>query len=225
MKFALTYSIVLAVLFSLNLTCSRAKAQSVMRQSTRLVQGADGLYDYTPAKGDELRYVVTYPDGSQYDFVITLMQYEYPGEAEFPVAFRWDIGEPLNSTGLIELCAACLESAIVYLNYFKDGTYYKYTDFSTVFVSAKNFSETEKSSDRSTKMIMDGEEMTFRTVPAYSGYPVKNDGKPVQLRTRKMNSASGDKEIIFQPGNHRLIVAMKLNFSIELKEIKLNEAR
>lgn len=206
-------------------THNPAGAQPTDRQTTRLLQGADGLYEYTPAQGDELRYVVTYPDGSQYDFIITLMHYAYPGNAEFPIAFRWDIGEPLNSTGLIELCAACLEKSIIYLNYFKDGTYYKYTDFSTVFISAKNFNETEKSSERSTNMIMDGEEVTFRSLPAYSGYTVKADGKPVQLRTLKLNNAPGDREIIFQPGNHRLIVAMKINFSIELKEIKFTNGK
>jgi hypothetical protein len=195
-------------------------AQTAVLQNTRLARGDDGLYGYTPAKGDELRYVVTYPDGSQYDFVITLMQYDYPGAAEFPVALRWDISEPLNSTGLIELCSACLEQSYVYLNYFKDGTYLKYTDFSTVFVSAKNFSETEKPNDRFTLMIMDGEEITFHADPAYTGFPVQANGRSIQLRTRKLNSVPGGKEVIFQPGAHRLIVAMKLNFSIELKEIK-----
>lgn len=215
-------TLTLAGLAGLNRISNIATAQSAVGQNTRLVQGADGLYDYIPAKGDELRYVVTYPDGSQYDFIITLMQYEYPGNSEFPVAFRWDIGEPLNSTGLIELCAACLENSIIYLNYFKDGTYYKYTDFSTVFVSAKNFSETEKSANRSTKMIMDGEEIDFSALSAHNGFPVQAGGKSIQLRTRKLHGNSGSREIIFQPGNHRLIAAMKLNFTIELKEIKLN---
>lgn len=203
-----------------------ARAQSSATRNTRLVQAADGLYDYVPGRGDELRYVVTYADGSQYDFVITLMQYDYPSEAEYPVAFRWDIGEPLNSTGLIELCSSCLKNAVFYLNYFKDGTYFKYKEFTTVFVSEKNFSEAVKSTGLSTEMIMDGESLTFYSEPENSPFPVQVNGKTIPLRARKLSNLpgkKGDKEIIFLPGNHRLIVSMTLNFSIVLKEIKMAE--
>ncbi|MDW8331134.1 MAG: hypothetical protein RMK43_05735 [Cyclobacteriaceae bacterium] len=194
--------------------------------SGRLVQGDDGLFEYTPAKGDELRYIVTYPDGSQYDFVITLMHYNYPGKADFPIAFRWDIGEPLNSSGLIELGADCLEKSELYLNYFKDGTYLKLSDVSTVFVSAKNFNEVWHTPNRSTRMIMDGEEVMFYAKSEYSGFLIRLGDKTLQLRTLKLSNANtntDNKELAFLPGHHRLIVFMKLNFSIELKEIKLSD--
>lgn len=192
-------------------------------ESERFIQGTDGLYDYIPSQGDELRYVVTYPDGSQYDFVITLLQYDHSGNAEFPIAFRWNIGEPLNSTGIIELCAPCLEESVMYLNYFKDNTYLKYTELLTVFISSKNFSQILSPPYR-TVMIMDGEELTFYAYPKHEGFPVLVGQKNIQLRTQRMsNSAQGEgnKEVRFIPGNHRLITAMKLNFTIELKEIKL----
>jgi hypothetical protein len=186
-------------------------------------------YLYTPVAGDKLRYEVRMPDGAVYDFVVTIKTFihsnedQYP-DARFPVAFHWQMGNPVNTSGEVYLSRQALEEAIHYHNYFRNGEIAELKEASTVFLSRKNWYEPGMNDDRSTLMNMTGTEMKFYKPLENAGYlPVKRQGKTYQIPVYRYNNSkdgTGNYNVYVQDeADVLLILKMKLDFEIELKEI------
>jgi hypothetical protein len=186
-------------------------------------------YLYTPAAGDKLRYEVKMPSGIRYDFIVTIKTFIHPNEEErsdipFPIAFHWQMGEPVNTSGEVNLGRKSLEEATSYINYFRNGEVLNLENESSVFLSRKNWYEPGMNDDRSTLMNMTGANMKFyKPMENYEYLPVQTEGKTIYLPAYRYNTAkdgTGRYNVYVQDEtNALLIVKMKLDFEIELKEI------
>lgn len=186
-------------------------------------------YRYTPIAGDRLRYEVKLPNGTQYDFIVTIKTFVRSGEngysdVPFPVGFHWQMGEPVNTSGELNLGRKSIEEATSYVNYFRNGEVLKLDNESSVFLSRKNWYEPGMNDERSTLMNMTGTNMKFyKPMENYEYLPVQTEGKTIYLPVYRYNTAkdgTGRYHVYVQDEpNALLIVKMKLDFEIELKEI------
>lgn len=186
-------------------------------------------YLYTPMAGDKLRYEVKMPNGTMYDFIVTIKTFihsnedEYP-DARFPITFHWQMGNPLNTSGEVYLTRQALEEANRYQNHFRNGEIAELKEASSVFLSHKNWYEPGMNDDRSTLMNMTGTEMKFYKPMENAGYlPVKMQGKTYQIPVYRYNNSkdgTGNYNVYVQDeADVLLILKMNLDFEIELKEI------
>ncbi|HMO32714.1 MAG TPA: hypothetical protein PKE63_01100 [Lacibacter sp.] len=183
-----------------------------------------GAFQYQPAAGDRLVYEVKSPDGTRYNFTVTLKRYETDPDKNhpFPIAFDWTMGAPHNSSGSVEICGSCYTDATRYQNYFTSGSRLQLSNASTVFMSGLNYFEPEQNDEKKTVMVMDGKEISFYDRLGYETQPVKVGKKTVQLLMKKYNSSptlDGENSVYVQVGYDRLILGMELGFHIQLKEI------
>lgn len=200
--------------------------QASLPLSKRIVPLAEhkGAFQYQPAPGDRLVYEVKAADGTRYNFTVVLKRYETDPDKNhpFPIAFDWTMGAPHNSSGSVEICSSCLSDATRYQNYFTNGSQLQLSDASTVFMSGRNYYETEQDDEKKTVMTMDGKEITFYDRMGFQTHMVTIGGKKYPLLMKPYNSSptlDGENSVSVQVGYDRLILSMELGFSIQLKEI------
>ena len=107
-------------------------------------------------KGTKLTYHVTTGD-REYDYTVTLTK---TGPV---IAFDWTMGDPVNTSGSINISAAALSTATAYKNYFEDDSKVTLSKQSTVWLSKKNFNELKAKGK--TRMDMTGSVYLFEREP------------------------------------------------------------
>ncbi|MCX8021056.1 MAG: hypothetical protein N2747_11245 [Chitinophagaceae bacterium] len=181
---------------------------------------------YYPKAGDILRYEVNTPEGEQYEFVVTLRNYVYVNSAEYqtakyPVVFSWKMGD--TRTGEVFISRNGFEKSTEYVNYFSGGEIKIYNKQSSVFLSQKNFSEAGNSDSRTTTMNMTGHDKVFLKDDKKKFISVSAKGRTYSLpvfEVRSKNDEGNEEIIVVQDSSVcPLIVEMKLDFHIRLKEI------
>lgn len=193
-----------------------------------LIPETEDVYYYQPAPGDRLIYEVSLYNWLKYEFIVDITRYpeHLVDQTGYPVAFDWLMTDPISTRGKVEICAECLIDNISYTNFFKDGDHLKLDASSTVFMSRRNFYEVQQNDDRSTNMIIDGNNMTFYDKDNYYRFPVKVNDKQYELLVSYFNDSpdmDGDNAIGVQAEGSSLIVFMDIAFKIILKEIIATE--
>jgi hypothetical protein len=186
-------------------------------------------YVYFPKAGDKLIYKVTSEDGNAYDFIISIHKFipfnlDDFESAEYPAAFFWQINKSADKSGEVFINKKAITSATDYVNYFRNGEIKTLINQSSVFLSSKNWYEPISSEDRSTTMNMTGtEEKYYKNTENFEYLKVKVKEKMYRLPVYRYNNAkdgTGSYSVYVQDNaGCPLILKMKLNFEIELKEI------
>lgn len=186
-------------------------------------------YSYYPKAGDKLIYKVTSEDGDVYNFIITIRKFipfnlDDFESTQYPAAFAWQINETADKSGEVFIAKEAITSATDYVNYFRNGEIKTLKNQSSVFLSSKNWYEPASSEDRSTTMNMTGtDDKYYKNSENFEYLKVKINNHIYQLPVYRYNNAkdgTGAYNVYVQDSaGCPLIIKMKLNFEIELKEI------
>ncbi len=164
--------------------------------------------------------------GDTYDFIATKTGGSYNGDA---LDFKWNITSGEGMQGAVKLSKAALDTAHEEMNLFSKGDV-SLTDKTTVWISRSVFNDLLTKGE--TYINADGQDRLFKVatqemeddyqVENYTPYITYNgeEGKMIKLLHIYTDDGSGYEMWINHDANNPMIIKMKLDFSIELKEVR-----
>lgn len=161
-------------------------------------------------KGTTLTYDVKYLE-TKYQFIIKIINLKPD------VVFSWEMTEPQNSKGKVNMSKEALATAIKQNNFFKSGEFF-FTDMTTVWVSKKVFSSLKKAKPILIDLLNEEANLKF----------VKLDKKTVLIdgiKTKNIEVIYAETDLsqkywILDCPDFPIILKMDLGWSIDLKSVE-----
>ncbi len=166
-------------------------------------------------KGTQLIYDVENGE-LQYQFWVNIQKASEKG-----IDFDWKMTDPVNYSGKISISEQALKNANRLFNYFSNNSSEKLTDQTSVFLSYKVYDELVNN-ERFSIDVGIGEEEFIRRNELFKEFKIMVNGKEVNLEYYDANNYENNHVLRFAKiGNFPLIIQMHLDFSVTLKEVKV----
>lgn len=162
--------------------------------------------------GSKLVYDVS-SNNTNYQFIITIKKLENG------ITFDWQMTDPINKKGTVEMSKEATENATSLFNYFTSGIT-KLTDKTSVWMSQDVWKDMRDDDEMVMLSIDDQEETAFFREDG-EVYKTTQNGTAIELKTSTLRSLIDTQSItIWENEAFPIILKMDLGWTIELKEIK-----